>query len=1073
MEKELFNPKTVMRLCSKINLTVKQKTAAKEWLSFLEQGKLTGEKINYPKFMIIVLQDLLGYDIKNMPFEEGNIEFSFANKDGKTVLGIEAKGTKTKDLFAEQKGYRIGQDTAVMQLWTYMGTLGLQYGIATNYKDFVLLNRQKGLSAYHTFDFEDVKDNEEKLKEFVAIFSKEQILDNGFIEQLEEASIIEEKIFTKEFYKLFHETRLMLLKDFQDNGLSRDESLHYAQLYMNRLMFIFFAEDTDKIEKRVFEDIVSESLKAEALISAHSKLVSDMILNLFRSLDEGEKVPRQIFGFDGELFGEHIPPTVYFKDIRDKKFFTEIYQHSKLKKEPELDENAQRIFTKYRDKINPIIKNLLVMASFDFQSEVSVNILGHIFEQSLADLEELKEEKPQKRKKEGIFYTPEYITEYICRNTIIPYLSKKNANTSRDLVLEHADNIKELEDKFKELKILDPACGSGAFLIKAVDVLLEIHKEIQIFKQDEGEYTAVKRGRKKKKDEGQLVLLKWNEEDEARKVIEQNIFGVDINEESVEITKLSLFLKIARKNRKLMDLSGNIKCGNSLIDDKSVDNKAFDWEKQFPFKFDIVIGNPPYVRQERFTEIKPHLEKTYKVYSGVADLYTYFYERGILLLKDGGLLGYISSNKWMKVKYGEGLRKLLKTQHLIRLIDFFELKVFEDAATEPIIVVLKNKASENKRLAISLIETLKFTDFGKYLADHTFYLDQTCLEDDGWSLSKTESKGLIGKLKADTISLGEFVSKKIYSGIKTGANHILVIDCLTYDALLKKDKRSKEIIRPLIEGVNIHQFSYALSDKYLIVTKKGTDISEYPAVNEYLEQYKAELAKRSDIVGKGRWFELRQCAYYDEFDQNKIVYIHTARRHQFAFDSQGNYVINNCYFIVTPSKYLLAFLNSKLFEYYKINTFVAFGDASGKGRCKLDYNKMIKVPIKNINAVQEKRFDGLVNEIILETNNVHNFISKFLLRIQTEFGKEKISAKLDNFYVWDSNKFLKELQKLSEKQLLLTQKDEWEDYFNKYKKEILGIKEKIDKIDSEIDGMIYDLYELTNDEKKIIEESLK
>jgi len=419
MANELFNPKTVKRFTEKIKLNKKQRESAQKWIELLEQGKLKKEKLNYLRFAHYILKDLLGYDIRNLPFEEGNIEFSVKDKTERTVLGIEAKGTKTKDLFAEQHGYKEAQKTPIDQLWNYIGKLNLDYGIATNYKEFVLIDRAKGSSRYHIIDFEDIKENDSKLKEFIAIFSKKQIIDNKFIEKLEQESAIEERNFSKEFYKLFHETRLMLIKEFQENGASKEASIHFAQLYLNRLMFVFFAEDTGKLQKRIFEDLVVDSLKAETLISNHSKLVSDIIVSFFSSLNKGADTPRKVFGFNGGLFSDLIPPKIYFKDIRDRKFFAEIYQHSRIKKKPELDETSKKIFDKYEDKLNPIIKNLLVMASFDFNTEISVNILGHIFEQSLSDLEEIREGKPQKRKKEGIFYTPDYITDYICRNTII------------------------------------------------------------------------------------------------------------------------------------------------------------------------------------------------------------------------------------------------------------------------------------------------------------------------------------------------------------------------------------------------------------------------------------------------------------------------------------------------------------------------------------------------------------------------------------------------------------------------------------------------------------------------------
>ena len=200
------------------------------------------------------------------------------------------------------------------------------------------------------------------------------------------------------------------------------------------------------------------------------------------------------------------------------------------------------------------------------------------------------------------------------------------------MIYEYENNIEELEKKFREIKILDPACGSGHFLIKAVDILLEIHKEILNLKQ----FLRPE----KYSDNGQAKMDKWNEESEAKKIIENNIYGVDINPESVAITKLALFLKIAERGKKLNRLTNNIKVGNSLISDKSIDKMAFDWELEFPeifldekgkrkenSGFDIIIGNPPYVRQEKIKELKESLKKKYEIFVSTADPVSYTHLR--------------------------------------------------------------------------------------------------------------------------------------------------------------------------------------------------------------------------------------------------------------------------------------------------------------------------------------------------------------------------------------------------------------------------------------------------------------
>ncbi len=292
VKNDLFNPKTIKRLCSDVKISISQKKATKEWLKLLEKGELEKEKQNYFKFGLIILKDLLGYPVKEeMGYEEGNVEFTFANKEGKKIVCFEAKGTKTKDLFAPQYRDKKEHSTPVKQTWDYMGTLNLDYGIATNYKQFVLIDKSKGTSKYHIFDFKDVKNNEEKLKEFVAIFSKNSIIDNKFVSTLYDQSVTEEKEFTKQFYKLFHETRLMLIKEFQSNGeIERAEAIHYAQLFLNRMTFIFFAEDTGKVPQKLIRDQILKVLDAVPVYE-HSRYACDTIYSLFEGLDKGASTP--------------------------------------------------------------------------------------------------------------------------------------------------------------------------------------------------------------------------------------------------------------------------------------------------------------------------------------------------------------------------------------------------------------------------------------------------------------------------------------------------------------------------------------------------------------------------------------------------------------------------------------------------------------------------------------------------------------------------------------------------------------------------------------------------------------
>ena len=442
----------------------------------------------------------------------------------------------------------------------------------------------------------------------------------------------------------------MLIKELENSSqdIDRLEAINLAQLILNRFIFLCFAEDTELINRFTIADVLLTPIEHNNLFEF---TMWDRLNELFRFADKGNE-EKGISAFNGGLFEKNLRHLEIRDKIDDASFFDDC--RTKWTFNDKYDDIESKLGV-YKETLNPIYKNLLTISSFDFGSELSVNILGHIFENSISDIEELKEDNTEQRKKDGVFYTPEYITDYICRNTIIPYLSLSgHINSVPELISEYetADLLDELDIKLKNIKIIDPACGSGSMLNKSVEILFEIHEALHASKYANNP-----------------SLDPYLDSLESRKqIISNNIYGVDLNEESVEITKLSLFLELAtsvgvKQGFKLPNLDKNIKCGNSLIDDKNiVQNKAFNWKTNFYDEFveggfDIVVGNPPYVRQELIpSSEKEYLSKHYETYTGYADLYVYFFEKGINILKNGGILGFICSNKYTRVKYGEKLR---------------------------------------------------------------------------------------------------------------------------------------------------------------------------------------------------------------------------------------------------------------------------------------------------------------------------------------------------------------------------------------------------------------------------------
>lgn len=778
--------------------------------------------------------------------------------------------------------------------------------------------------------------------------------------------------------------------------------------------------------------------------------------------------------------------------------------------------------------------------SFDFGSDdeqseilsqkelISSSVLGNVFEKLNGY-------------KEGSFYTPSFITSYMCKESITKVvLDKFNAQFDLD-----AKNISELrkslrkEDKkaqkelLNSIKICDPAVGSGHFLVSALNIMLSIYDELNLFDEEfylevqndeilitnhKGEFIEYKRP-STPKDKAHLIQQELFHT--KKDIIENNLFGVDINPNSCEITKLRLWIELLKHSfyqsfddenyhdlKTLPNIDINIKCGNSLVSyfetgkslshypnikerinkykrivkdykegfytDKNLiakeiknlqesfknfclkdkfnkeikqltnganeyskkygdfladehhdekfksffsknmfefsfdekvaikefanlkkeydnifnleSNHPFEWRFEFPeildddgnFKgFDLIIGNPPYIRQEELKELKPHLAKNYKVYKGTSDIYTYFYELGFNVLKDrGGVLSYITSNKYTRAGYGEALREfLLKNVKFLEYTDLNGIKVFDSATVDTSILCFeKSKSKDNKFKYLALSnEILKTCAYNIGLYKDFAEFSQNSLSKESFTFSDENTSALKAKIERIGTPLKEWYGLNIYRGILTGYNEAFIITTEKRNEILAncKDEAEKErtakLIRKMLRGRDIKRYSYEWAGLWVIGTFPSLkiDIEQYPALKQYLSQFLPRIEQSGEKGCRkktsNKWFETQDnIAYYEEFEKEKIVYPETTQGAYFVYDNKGIFLEKTAFFIVCENlKYLLGLLSSNLITYYYKN----FSQGCKLGTKGYQYNKhaLENLPIPKINSKNQNIVDELIN----------------------------------------------------------------------------------------------------------------
>ncbi len=1043
----------------------------RQWQEMIHTGKADRKEEELkPIFLPLFFGEILGYDYKNAHKWHLQLEnksetdstkadaalgfFSIVpnpagaeNQQGLVKQDVRAV-IEIKDSKEDFNTHK--KDSAVSQAFSYVAKSGerCKWVILSNFKE-IRLYASHDATKFEKFVILEL-DGEDEFDRFYYLLANGQLFFEKNISPVDTllANRIErERIITQEFYEKYTHLREIFVQHLKLHNPQHTplDLLQYAQTIIDRVIFVSVIKDYELIRFNTLKKI--KEISEESWANDQQELWRQLKY-LFRALDKG--IPKRIEAFNGGLF-----------------------RHNPL-----IDELVVK---------DVFMKQLLELNQYDFESDLNINILGHIFEQSISDIENLKIELLEGkqveysetdeeivfenaqnstglRKKDGIFYTPEYVTAYMIENSLGEWLEEQKEKIGLNDESENLALWERYAEILQSVKILDPACGSGAFLTQTFDFL---------FAEWTFVFTAVKKIKGEILDKNSIFSKTFTQI--KKDIISNNLFGVDLNYESVEITKLGLWLKSASKSDPLALLDDNIKVGNSLISDPAVSEKAFDWEKEFAEirqngGFDLIVGNPPYVESKRLKPYSEYFAKNYNCYAGTADLYVYFYELGYKLLKPSGLLNFISSNKFMKTGYGENLRQLLANQQLIQIIDFTDYRVFEDALVASSIVLFR-KSTPQEQIKVCFVkqDLQEFKNLKEYISAKHFWVKSANLDKEIWFLSANGKLPLKRKIEENSTKLKNLQDVQIFRGVTTGYNEAFIIDVDTRKRLIKENSKNAELIKPLLQGRNIRKWFYEESNLYMIFTRKGIDISQYKAIEQYLSTFKNHLeAGKGRKAGSYQWYEIQDnTAYYPEFEKPKIIWGLTADKWAYCYDDKGHFLPSNGYLLTSekvPLFYILGILNSRLMRFY----FNFIGIMTAGGAFTLKYDTIAEFPFREVSPENQAFMTEKVSQILALQKDLRKTQSNFLELVEANFQVPKISRKLEKWYEFDKSVFLQELEKQKVEIPMRKQKDFFE-FFTEEQESVKTLSFQIQSLENEIDSLVFEIYGLTEEEIKIVE----
>ena len=824
---------------------------------------------------------------------------------------------------------------AAYQLRRYAWNSGIPISILTDFEEFIVYDcrvkpNEKDNSSVARILLVDYKDYIDNFDKIWDIFSKDAVLKGSFERYVESKKGMKGTAeVDNEFLKEIEKWRDNLAKNIalRNPSLSISELNFAVQKTIDRILFLIIAEYKN--------------------------------IEFYGKLGQIAQKP--------DIYKNLMP---HFKDS-DDKYNSGIFDFSKDAITPKISID---------DKIlKDIIENLYYPKSPYDYSVLPIEILGKVYEKFLGKTIRLTsshqakvEEKPEVRKAGGVYYTPEYIVDYIVDSTVGKLIKGKTP--------------KQIEN----IKILDSACGSGTFLVRAYTYVLDYF--LDYYKQNLSKY---------KKEIYQTKKGNWFLTTEVRKkILLNNIYGVDIDAQAVEVTKLSLLLKVLEnetkesvnqqlklfKERALPNLDKNIKCGNSLVNSSYFSQKTlssetdewqkinpFDWDKEFPFKFDITIGNPPYVKEYTYRgsfELVKHTDMA-KYYQGKMDLWYFFTCKALDLLKEEGLHSYIAQNNWVTSAGASILRnKILSDSKIISFFDFNDFKVFKEAGIQTMVFVLEKKQT-NRAYSIDYYKVVDKNISKEELANYLI------TKKDGEKIEKFKAKINPAELKDKTINFVNnqnadifermknadvfyLTEKEITNGLQVqqesvNKNHLKILGnnfkigegiFILSDEELKKlnlsAKEKDDLIKPLYTPKEIDKYKLNKKNKFWVIYtsskfKNPSEIKPYPNIKNHLDKF------RKVITTDFKPYGIHRTRVEDFFKGEKIISIRKTKYPRFSFVDFDSYV-NQVYYVIKTNKINIKFLTGLL--NYKLLYFWLYHQGKRQGeQLQIDKAPLVQIPI--------------------------------------------------------------------------------------------------------------------------------